>query len=152
MLGKLNTETIDELLGTQLIGRIGCHTEGVTYIIPVNYVYEEPCIYAHSANGLKIDMMRKNPAVCFEVDKIQRLFDWQSVICWGTFEEITAVSESEQAMQKIIEGMAPHLAKSATAHPSHGIADNEYEIGASKELIVYKIKITKKSGRFEKEY
>ncbi|MEN0054234.1 MAG: pyridoxamine 5'-phosphate oxidase family protein, partial [Mucilaginibacter sp.] len=77
--------------------------------------------------------------------------NWQSVICWGIFEEITAVAESEMVMQKIIDAMSPHLANSANAHPSHGITDNQYDIGTSKDLIIYKIKITKKSGRFEQE-
>ncbi|MEN0054233.1 MAG: pyridoxamine 5'-phosphate oxidase family protein, partial [Mucilaginibacter sp.] len=63
MLGELNNEKIDELLHTQLIGRIGCHGDGLTYIIPVNYVYEPPFVYAHSAEGLKIAIMRKNPKV-----------------------------------------------------------------------------------------
>jgi nitroimidazol reductase NimA-like FMN-containing flavoprotein (pyridoxamine 5'-phosphate oxidase superfamily) len=151
MLGELNTETMDELLETQLIGRIGCHAEGVTYIIPVNYVYHDPYIYAHSTNGIKLHIMRKNPELCFEVDKIESLFNWQSVICWGTFEEITEVSESEQAMQKIIGSMSLYLSKSAESHPSHGFARDEYEIGISLELVIYRIHIKRKTGRFEKE-
>jgi nitroimidazol reductase NimA-like FMN-containing flavoprotein (pyridoxamine 5'-phosphate oxidase superfamily) len=150
MLGELNKEEIEDLLNTQLIGRIGCHADGVTYIVPVNFVYENPYIYAHSAKGLKIDNMRKNPEVCFEVDKIESLFIWQSVVCWGTFEEITDISGSEQAMQKIIRSIEPYLAKTEDAHPSHGILDQTSEIGSTKELIIYRINLTKKTGRFEK--
>lgn len=83
MLGKLNDEQIEETLRTNLLGRIGCHANDLTYVVPVHYVYQEPYIYAHSATGLKISLMRKNPAVCFEIDEIRDFFNWQSVICWA---------------------------------------------------------------------
>jgi nitroimidazol reductase NimA-like FMN-containing flavoprotein (pyridoxamine 5'-phosphate oxidase superfamily) len=150
MLGELNIEMQEELLKTQLLGRIGCHADGTTYIVPVHYVYDDPNVYAHSAKGLKIDLMRKNPEVCFEIDNVESFFNWQSVICWGLFEEITDMREMQQAMQKIIDRIEPYLSKAEDAHPSHGIADFASEIGTDKELVVYKIKITKKTGRFEK--
>ncbi|MCC8425509.1 pyridoxamine 5'-phosphate oxidase family protein [Mucilaginibacter sp. UR6-11] len=149
MLGELNTTMLEDLLSTQLLGRIGCHADGITYIIPVNYVYEAPYIYAHSADGLKVSLMRKNPEVCFEVDRVENFFNWQSAVCWGTFEEITGVKESEQAMQKLIDRIEPYLSKAEDAHPSHGIADRASEIGTSKRLVLYRILLNKKTGRFE---
>jgi uncharacterized protein len=32
-------------------------------------------------------MMRRNPEVCFEVDRVEDLVNWDSVIGWGTYEE-----------------------------------------------------------------
>jgi len=37
-----------------------------------------------------------------------------------------------------------------TNHPSHGITELESDIGTRVELIVYKIVLTKKTGRYEK--
>jgi len=148
MLGSLNEKQIDDLLTQQVIGRIGCHAGGTTYIVPVNYVYRSPNIYAHSALGKKIKMMRKNPKVCFQVDEIRSIFNWQSVIAWGRFEEITEVSERERVMQGLIHRIMP-LAEQASAHPSHGITENEYDVGTSVEVIIYKIVLSKKTGRFE---
>jgi len=67
MLGALNEDQIETLLRELPVGRIGCHADGITYIVPVNYVYDGINVYAHSANGMKIDMMRKNPEVCFRL-------------------------------------------------------------------------------------
>lgn len=150
MLGELNTNMLEDLLETQLLGRIGCHADGLTYIIPVHYVYEPPYIYAHSADGLKISMMRKNPQVCFEVDRVVDLFNWQSAVCWGTFEEITGIKESQQAMQKLNDRIEPFLSKAEDAHPSHGITDRASEIGIDKGLVLYRIKLTNKTGKFER--
>ena len=149
MLGELNPEMAEELLKTQLLGRIGCHADGVTYVVPVHYAYEAPYIYANSAKGLKIDIMRKNPLVCFEIDKIKDFFNWQSVVCQGEFAEISDITEAQNAMQKIVNRIEPHLQKAEDAHPAHGITDSAYDIGVTTELVVYKIKLTSKSGRFE---
>ena len=46
-------------------------------------------LYAHSLEGLKISIMRKNPTVCFQVDTMKDMADWESVLLWGTFEELT---------------------------------------------------------------
>jgi len=149
MLGELDELQTDALLKQQVTGRIACHANGVTYIVPVNYVYDGNCIYGHSSNGKKIEMMRKNPEVCFEVDEIKTIFRWQSAIAWGKFEEVTDMPERQRIMQALIHRIMP-FSESPDNHPSHGIAENENYIGTDIELIVYKIVLTKKTGRFER--
>ncbi len=149
MLGELSKIQIESLLKEIPVGRIGCHTDGTTYIVPVNYVYENSIVYAHSADGLKINMMRKNPEVCFQVDAIDDLLNWESVICWGKFEEITELHEKTEAMQKLINWLMP-LIKGETGQPSHGFTSEASEIGDKVELILYKITLVKKTGRFER--
>lgn len=149
MLGKLNETQIENLLKEQVTGRIACQSNGEIYLVPVNYVYRDGYIYSHSAEGKKIRMMRKNPDICFEVDDIRSVFRWQSVIIQGTYEEITDLEEKQQAMQGIIHRIMP-LITSPNGHPSHGITEKDSDIGTSVELIVYRIKIGKKSGRFER--
>lgn len=148
MLGQLNESQIENLLKEQVTGRIACQAQGEIYIVPVNYVYRNDYIYGHSAEGKKIRMMRENPNVCFEVDNIQTVFRWQSVIVNGTYEEIIDIEEKQQAMQGLIHRIMP-LVTSPSGHPSHGITENESDIGTVVELIVYRIRISEKSGRFE---
>jgi len=150
MLGELNKEQIESLLKELPIGRIGCHADGITYIIPINYVYDGINLYAHSAKGMKIDMMRKNPEVCFQTDAIDSLSNWESVIAWGRFEEITDLLEKQLAMQKILNKMMP-LMHGETAQPSHGFTSEASDVSNEVELILYKIILTKKTGRFEKQ-
>lgn len=142
MLGELNKREIIEFLESKFIGRLGCHLNGETYIVPVNYVYQDNAVYAHSGEGKKINMLRANPRVCFQVDEIDNMFKWKSVILWGTFEELKG-QERQQAMQGIILSIMP-----ATDHPgrepSHGINPAFHD-----NLIVYRIKIQEATGRFE---
>ena len=72
MLGTLTREQSEHVLRTELIGRIGCYSGGKVYIVPVSYVFVNGYIYAHSNEGLKIRMMRKNTKVCFEVESRER--------------------------------------------------------------------------------
>jgi len=148
MLGKLSDTQIEKLLQEQVTGRIACQADGEVYLVPINYVYRDGCIYGHSGEGKKIRMMRKNPSVCFEVDDIRSVFQWQSVIAKGIYEEITDAEEKQQAMQGIIHRIMP-LVTSPQGHPSHGITEKDSDVGTTVELIVYRIKLAEISGRFE---
>jgi nitroimidazol reductase NimA-like FMN-containing flavoprotein (pyridoxamine 5'-phosphate oxidase superfamily) len=148
MLGVLSENEIEDVLKQQAIGRIGCHADGITYVVPINYVYKDGYVYGHSAEGKKIDMLRSNPQVCFQVDDIESITQWKSVITWGVYEEITDGKEMQKAMQEIIRHIMPRI-NDNNAHPSHGITESESDIGTSVDLILYKILLNKKTGRFE---
>lgn len=148
MLRELNEIQIEALLKEQLTGRIGCQSNGAVYIVPVNYVYDGTNIYCHSAKGKKINMMRANPEVCFEVDHIKSITNWQSVIAWGTFEEITEMAEQEKVLQQLTDRITPFIIDDSVTR-EHGFAENEGDIGTTIELIMYKIVVHKKTGRFE---
>ncbi len=106
MIGSLNNAQIDHLLRSEVVGRIGCHAEGHTYVVPVTYVYANNSIVAHTREGLKVAMMRANPEVCFEVDRIDNLANWQSVIIQGTYHELTG-RKAEGALQELVNRVHP---------------------------------------------
>jgi nitroimidazol reductase NimA-like FMN-containing flavoprotein (pyridoxamine 5'-phosphate oxidase superfamily) len=147
MLGVMNEKQIDALLNGQVTGRLGCATKDGVYVVPINYYHKNSTIYSHSAAGKKIDMMRQNPNVCFQVDQISSIFRWQSVILWGNFEEISDPTEKHQIMQGLTHKLMPFVT-TPEGHPSHEIASRETDL-EKLDLIVYKITITEKSGKFE---
>ena len=59
---ELTPAEIAALLEEQLVGRIGCHVDGLTYVVPVVYAYDSGSVYVLSTEGQKVDMMRANPA------------------------------------------------------------------------------------------
>jgi uncharacterized protein len=149
MLGKLNHEQIEDLLHTQVVGRIGCHHDGKTYVVPITYVYDGAYIIGHTQEGMKTHIMRENPNVCFEIDKVDNMANWESVIAWGIYEELQGY-DARLAMQKLINRMLP-LMIVETNHPSHGMEAHLLGAGGIK-TIIYRIKIMEKSGRFEKHF
>ena len=85
---ELSPAEIAALLEEQLVGRIGCHADGLTYVVPVIYAYDSGSVYVLSTEGQKVDMMRANPQVCFEVDRYDGPGSWQSVVAQGRYEEL----------------------------------------------------------------
>ena len=147
MLGKLRNTEIENLLKTQFIGRIGCYADGVTYVVPVSYIYDGTNIYGFTFEGMKIDMMRKNSEVCFEVEDTCNLANWQTVIAWGEFRELEG-KERNEVLQKLHSRVLPFISSETmrVSPLSPFELDNPEDI----EGIVFRIRLGKKTGRFEK--
>ncbi|MGY3052239.1 nitroimidazol reductase NimA-like FMN-containing flavoprotein (pyridoxamine 5'-phosphate oxidase superfamily) [Pedobacter sp. UYEF25] len=142
MLGDLSKREIIDFLNRRVYGRLGCSNEDETYVVPINFVFSNDAIYAHSGHGKKINMMRENPNVCFLVDDILDTFTWKSVIIRGVFKELEG-EERQQAMQGIIHKIMP-LTYKPSQEPSHGIAEEKRS-----NVVVFRIDITEIKGRFE---
>ena len=150
MLGTLTDGQIDRLLHTESVGRIGCHAGGRTYVVPVTYVYDGSAIYGHTGDGMKVRMLRENPEVCFEVDRLESLANWQSVIVWGRFEELRGTAAAH-AMGLLMDRLLP-LMPSETSGAGHGSEPSAVHRAdvAGRHPVVYKVVIREKTGRFEK--
>ena len=105
MIGYLTEDECMIFLKNELLGRIGCNYNGETYVVPVNYLLAGNNIIAHSQEGKKIEIMRKNPKVCFEADNMVSLQNWKSVIAWGTYQEITDTKEKWNALNDFVNHM-----------------------------------------------
>lgn len=162
MLGTLLDSEIDATLRAGLVGHLGVHDEGRTYVVPLTYVYDGSSVYAHSAEGMKLRMLRHSPHdVCFQTDQLEDNQNWLSVIAWGEFEELDGLP-SIGAMQLLIDrfsaatvsetASASHLAPRMTQHdggpqpdlPTHG-ADIP-----GRTAIVFRIVLTERTGRYER--
>ena len=131
----LPPEGIEELLRTALVGRIACcaHGEGEDgrpYVVPLAYGYDGEAVYAHSGPGRKIRLMRAQPLVTFEVDQAEAADQWCSAIAEGGYEELADPGERARAL--------------AIIYPPPAAVP---ELGP--ETIVYRIRLTAKSGRYE---
>ena len=149
MLGTLTHYEIDQVLKRQTFGRIGCSVEGRTYIVPIAYAYDGEYLYGHSSEGMKIRMMRQNSKVCFEVDTMENLTNWECVIIQGEFQELIG-EPGRQAMKFFVEQLRPHLL-SSTSIPSHGLLHFHQKEQSEIKSVVFRIKINEMTGRFERQ-
>jgi Predicted flavin-nucleotide-binding protein len=104
---------MEHFLKKHSYGRLGLCVEDEPYVVPVAYGYDNGGIYFHSASqGKKLEFMKKNNRVCFEVDEWQK--GWASVICYGKvtlredaeakkkcFELLTGQELDEEHLQKV---------------------------------------------------
>jgi nitroimidazol reductase NimA-like FMN-containing flavoprotein (pyridoxamine 5'-phosphate oxidase superfamily) len=148
MIESLSRLQCEQLLASQLIGRIGCHSSGKLYIVPITYAFHEGYIYAHSNEGLKIKMMRKNPKVCFEVECVENMGNWRTVILWGKYEELKTQLVQAKAINILHERFAPfHVSESVRPHPYTHAPDY---IEKERKAVVYRILIEDITGKYEK--
>ncbi|HZT94323.1 MAG TPA: pyridoxamine 5'-phosphate oxidase family protein [Gaiellaceae bacterium] len=115
---ELSRDEIDEFLRGQRIARLGCHAEGLTYVVPLIYAYEDDAVVAVTTEGRKTAMLRQNPRVCVEVDEYDAdgRGSWRSVIAQGRFEEL-AGDAIEPALGLLRERFARTAGRAAEPRP-----------------------------------
>lgn len=86
--GEMSQAEIDQFLTCAPTGRLGLIIDNEPYIIPVGYVYHEGKIAIHSCTqGKKMEALKSNPRVCFEVDEtVSDVSMYKSVIIFGKSE------------------------------------------------------------------
>jgi nitroimidazol reductase NimA-like FMN-containing flavoprotein (pyridoxamine 5'-phosphate oxidase superfamily) len=129
----LPEDQVEELLRTALVGRIACCAPAIDprpYVVPLAYGYDGEAIYAHSGPGRKIRLMRANPLVAFEVDAAEAADRWRGVIAEGVYEELSDPAERAAALLVVYP-------------PPAAVPD------LPPETIVYRIRLTARSGRYE---
>jgi nitroimidazol reductase NimA-like FMN-containing flavoprotein (pyridoxamine 5'-phosphate oxidase superfamily) len=150
MTGDLSTADIDDLLRAQPFGRIGCHSDGLTYVVPVNYVYQNGDIYGQTGEGMKVRMLRANPNVCFEVDQVEAVGSWRSVIVWGRYEELDG-DEADAALRALVAKLV-RVAGVEQRVGTYGLLGSRIRAAYTRDRnsIIYRIRASKKTGRFER--
>jgi nitroimidazol reductase NimA-like FMN-containing flavoprotein (pyridoxamine 5'-phosphate oxidase superfamily) len=139
MVGLLSQDEIEALLRRRRIGRIGYCVEGRPHVVPVSYAYDGSAIYVISGPGRKIDAMRTQPRVCFEVEDIDEhagSVDWRSVIADGVYEELTD-DEGRRAALILLGKICPRSHACVPVIPAG--------------MIIFRIDLAEKSGRFGRE-
>jgi nitroimidazol reductase NimA-like FMN-containing flavoprotein (pyridoxamine 5'-phosphate oxidase superfamily) len=138
MLGGLTTEEMDQLLRRQQIGRLGVSGDGRVFIFPIAYGYDGTCLYGHSQLGLKVRLMRQHPEVCVEVEEIESPARWRTVLVHGRYEELWDQPSRDEAFATI----------AGQGEPTAPLSLAPYS-GPMETLIVYRIRVTEITGRFE---
>lgn len=109
-------EKLRSVIKKATVCRLGLADGGEPYVVPVNFGYEDNCIYFHSAaSGHKIDVLKKNPRVCFEIDadieilrheKNKCQVNYRSVIGRGTAVFLNSMEEKTRAIKVIMRQCA----------------------------------------------
>jgi nitroimidazol reductase NimA-like FMN-containing flavoprotein (pyridoxamine 5'-phosphate oxidase superfamily) len=104
---------IEKILLESEICRIAMLDGSEPYLVPLNYGYANNIIYIHSATeGRKIDILKVNKRVCFEIEYHAEIIKkdepckwstkYQSVIGYGNIEIITDTEAKKRGMDIIM--------------------------------------------------
>ena len=83
-----DVKEIEEILQKAEVCRLGLAVDNTPYVVPVNFGYDAAgnCIYIHCAKeGRKLDMIKRNNTVCFEMDVDMEISGRENTACnWST--------------------------------------------------------------------
>ena len=131
------------------IGHLSCSYQDKPYVFPMAYLFYEGVLYGQTTVGKKIEIVRKNPLVCFQTEAVDGPY-WQSVMCWGNFEEL----DFEQLKTKNSMYVARILTERLGAvQASHGITIEHTGSNGirpantfGRESVLFRIEVTEFSG------
>jgi len=135
---------IEAIVRRSLVCRLAMADGDQPYVIPISFGYQNRCLYFHSAGeGRKIDILRKNPKVCFEFDVDLGLkksdlpcrwgMKFKSVVGFGTARFIHDPEEKRMALGVIM-----------SQYSSERFAFDDEQIGA---VTVFCVKIDQMTGK-----
>jgi nitroimidazol reductase NimA-like FMN-containing flavoprotein (pyridoxamine 5'-phosphate oxidase superfamily) len=103
---EMTSEEVERFLWCARVGRLGLVLEdGTPYIVPVGFGYADGKIFFHTCNkGLKMDTLKRNPNVCFEVDEaLSDATMFKSVVVFGEAEIISDRDRMIPYLQRLID-------------------------------------------------
>ncbi len=80
---KEKTE-IEAIIREAVVCRLAMSENGRPYIVPLNFGYKDNTLFFHGAKeGKKVDILKKNPNVCFEFDIGAATVQAEDACFWG---------------------------------------------------------------------
>lgn len=94
---ELTIDEIQSLLARNHVGRIAYSFHDRVDIRPIHYVYSDNWVFGRTSQTDKLDVLRHNQWVAFEVDEVSGPFDWMSVVAHGSFYRLSDESTPQNA-------------------------------------------------------
>jgi nitroimidazol reductase NimA-like FMN-containing flavoprotein (pyridoxamine 5'-phosphate oxidase superfamily) len=140
----LDREEIESIINKADVCRFGLAVDNNPYIVPLNFGYRDNCLYFHTPQvGKKIDMIKTNNRVCFELDidrevvRAENPCDWtmkfRSVIGYGRAFLVEDIDDKRLALDIIVEHYSGRV--------------NEYKEKMVEHLAVIKVQIESMTGK-----
>ncbi len=104
---------LEDVIRRAEVCRLAMIDDGVPYIVPMNFGYRDGTFYFHCAReGRKLDILRKHPRVCFELEADVRLArgddpckwstSYESIIGWGVADIIVDEEEARKGLEVLM--------------------------------------------------
>jgi nitroimidazol reductase NimA-like FMN-containing flavoprotein (pyridoxamine 5'-phosphate oxidase superfamily) len=137
-------EEVEEVLGLARVMRLALSVGDMPYVVPLNFGYRDGRVYFHCAQaGRKLEMIRENSNVSFEVESDVELITGELPCEWTThfrsvigFGKATVVEDLEEKRLGMDVLMAHHKAK-----------PGEYDAHNFKLAAIVRIDITEMTGK-----
>jgi nitroimidazol reductase NimA-like FMN-containing flavoprotein (pyridoxamine 5'-phosphate oxidase superfamily) len=135
---------IERILNSSVFCRIAISDKEAPYLVPLNFGYSDNALYFHSAReGRKIDLLKQNNRVCFEIDcgseisESEKSCGWttryRSVIGYGNIEIISNPRQIKEGLDIIMS--------------HYGRKENTYDEKYFERIVILKLTIDRITGK-----
>jgi nitroimidazol reductase NimA-like FMN-containing flavoprotein (pyridoxamine 5'-phosphate oxidase superfamily) len=141
---EMSASECREALAHARVGRLACARDNQPYIVPMNYAADGDYLYVYGFTtvGQKVEWMRSNPLVCFEIDDVVNHNHWMSVIVFGQYEELPEKAEFESARKRAFA----HIQKRVMWWEPAYISQDHRDQPNSLIPLFFRIKVEKMTG------
>ncbi|MDP3286393.1 MAG: pyridoxamine 5'-phosphate oxidase family protein [Desulfobacterales bacterium] len=137
-------EEIEDIIRKALVCRLGMADENGPYIVPLSFGYIDGFLFFHSAKeGKKLDILKKNNRVCFEMDTFDVIVESEKACDWG-MKYKSVIGFGNAFIVKDIESIKAAL-DVIMAHYSTG--SFEYDQKKLERTVVIKVEIEHMTGK-----
>ncbi|XOB66085.1 pyridoxamine 5'-phosphate oxidase family protein [Deferribacteres bacterium DY0037] len=135
---------INALLAKGEIIRVAMVDEGKPYLVPMSYGFKDGAIYLHCAKeGRKVDILRRNPNVCFEVSAGTSLVAKEQACGW-TYHFKSVIGSGKVVF---LEETADKVSGLSAIMEQYGSADHSFPDKAVGNTLVLRIDIDEMTGK-----
>jgi uncharacterized protein len=104
---ELDRRDINSILTRNFVGRLAYAWGDRIDIRPIHYVYADGVIYGRTSYGAKFEQLKEPlpAAAAFEVDEVDSIFEWRSVIVRGQFAILTPDGAGREAWGRATDAL-----------------------------------------------
>ena len=113
----LDEAECQQILARNALGRLAYSFRDRVDVEPVHYVHDAGWLYGRTSPGDKLEILRHSRWVAFEVDEVDGLFEWRSVVAHGAFYvlEPEGAAFDRAAFERAIELLRRLIPETGTA-------------------------------------
>ena len=136
---------IESIIARSTVCRLALSEDDQPYIVPLCFGYEDNVLYFHTAReGKKMDTLKKNNRVCFEVDCDHELVTGETACKWSMkyrsvvgFGKASLVDDPE-SKRKAVDIVMQH----------YGGRPSDYSTTIMDKMLVIKVEIENMTGKY----
>ena len=137
----IDSDEVEAMLKRHNVGRLAFTFRDRVDIEPIHFVYADGAMYGRTAPGSKLSTLLHHPWVALEIDEVDDLFDWRSVVVKGTVyvvepDDSAAVADHYERAVEAIRTLVPEAFTENDPAPSRSI--------------VFRLHVHEKQGRAAK--
>ena len=137
-------KAIEEIVSRSKVCKLAMCDRDIPYIVPMCFGFKDNTLYFHSApKGKKIEIIKKNPNVCFEFEILTQVIQSAKACKWGMkYRSVIGLGTASFIAEDDLKRQAFDIIMDQYADGSFS-----YEEASLKSVIIIKVEIHSMTGK-----